>query len=627
MSRTIILFFLTTSMIFCCLGNEPYQNMPNVPQWAKEAIWYQIFPERFWNGDKSNDPTPEDMEGGWPYFIPENWQIHPWTSDWYKLQPWESNIDWHRHFSWATAGGEPNFYAAAGLRRYGGDLQGVLDRLDYLQELGINAIYFNPLFESPSHHKYDATMYHHIDNNFGPNPDRDRIILSKEDPADPATWQWTTSDSLFLELLKECHRRNIRVIIDGVFNHVGYTFWAFQDVLKNQQDSKFKDWFIVKSWDDPATPQNEFDYHGWNGVRDLPEITEDESGLVDGPRQHVKAVVHRWMDPNADGDPSDGIDGWRLDVAEKVNINFWRDFRKWVKEVNPNAYITGEIWWEDWQRNKMFNAAPWLQGDVFDAVMNYRWGRAAMQFVIDDENSIDAQGFCDSIKAVLRDYPGENVYVLQNMVDSHDMERLASQVVNPDRWPDHGGSPNQNPDFDVRKPNETERLKQKLIIGMQMTSPGAPLIYYGDEAGMWGGDDPDCRKPMVWPELEYEIEVSHPFGKQRPRDEVKFEADLFDWYKKMIRIRNANPALAVGDIDFFFVDNSKGILGFERDGRGQTVFVILNNNPKPQTVKIGPTSALSENALLTDLVTGEKMSVLDNQFQISFNRYQIMILK
>jgi glycosidase len=275
----------------------------------------------------------------------------------------------------------------------------------------------------------------------------------------------------------------------------------------------------------------------------------------------------------------------------------------------------------------MFNAAPWLQGDVFDAVMNYRWGRAAMQFVIDDTNQVAAQGFVDSINAVLWDYPVENVYVLQNMVDSHDMERLASQTVNPDRWLDHNGNPAQNPEFDVRKPNETERLKQKLIIGMQMTSPGAPMIYYGDEAGMWGGDDPDCRKPMVWSELEYEPEVSHPFGKQRQKDEVKFEKDIFEWYKKMIEIRRQNHPSTLGDIDFFLVDNSKGTLGYKRTYQDQSLFVILNNRNVLQTIEVELPNLHSSKGTVTELIKGEEIISTRQKFRISLAPYQIMVLK
>lgn len=589
-------------------------NKENVPDWAKEAIWYQIFVERFWNGDKNNDPTLEDTKGGWPFILVEKWQIHPWTSDWYELQPWEE-------------GRGRDFYWNAGLRRYGGDLQGILDRLDYLQNLGINAIYFNPLFEAPSHHKYDATMYHHIENNFGPNPVKDSKIWESENPADPTTWRWTTADSLFIQLLKACHQRNIRVIIDGVFNHVGLTFWAFQDVKEKQMNSIFRDWFIINRWDDPATPEDEFDYEGWSGIKDLPEFREDENGIVEGPRQHIKAIVERWMDPDGDGDPSDGIDGWRLDVAEKVNINFWRDFRKWVKEINPDAYITGEIWWEDWRKNKMFNAAPWLQGDVFDAVMNYRWGRAAKQFVVDVKNKITPSAFSDSIQKVFQEYPRENVYVLMNMVGSHDMERLPSQAVNPDRWSDHGGNPAQDKNFDVRKPDDQERLKQKLVVGMQMTCPGAPLIYYGDEAGMWGGDDPDCRKPMIWPEIVYDPEVSHPFGKKRPVDQVTFDRELFNWYKKLIQIRQENKALSLGSISFLLKENSYGVLGYLREYQNQKILVLVNSSSENQIIALQSNQLGLQSPKLIDLISEKMFEFSAGDLSLPLKPFQILLLK
>jgi glycosidase len=158
-------------------------------------------------------------------------------------------------------------------------------------------------------------MYHHIDNNFGPNPDLDREIWNQEDAGNRETWKWTSADSLFLQLIEECHDRNIKIIIDGVFNHVGTTFWAFQDILRNQEKSLYKDWFTIKKWDDPQTEVNEFNYEYWMGARDLPEFKEDENGLVDVVKEHIHAIVKRWMDPNQDGDPSDGIDGWRLDAC------------------------------------------------------------------------------------------------------------------------------------------------------------------------------------------------------------------------------------------------------------------------------------------------------------------------
>ncbi|MCI0495203.1 alpha-glucosidase C-terminal domain-containing protein, partial [candidate division KSB1 bacterium] len=427
---------------------------------------------------------------------------------------------------------------------------------------------------------------HHIDNNFGPNPEKDREIWASENPADPATWQWTTADSLFLKLIQQCHGRGIKVIIDGVFNHVGLTFWAFQNVVNNQQASPFKDWFTIKNWDDPTTPENEFEYEGWNGVRDLPEIKEDRNGLVTGPREHVRAIVQRWMDPNGDGDPSDGIDGWRLDVAEKVNIAFWRDFTKWVKAVNPEGYITGEIWWEDWQHNKMMNAKPWLQGDAFDAVMNYRVARAIKKFIVDQKEQISVKAFVDSLQQIYDDYGWEHSLVCQNLMDSHDVDRLGSQIVNPDRWYDHWAAPKDNPDYDVRKPNEAELAKLRLILIIQMTLPGAPMIYYGAEAGVWGGDDPDCRKPMVWPELNYEDEGSHPFGKIRPVDRIEFNYDLFNYYKTLIKIRKEHRALSLGEYQTLLMDDQRSILAFERKFPHDNVVVVLNNSDFKQSLHL-----------------------------------------
>ncbi len=600
--------------LFALTAQNFGQIIPLVPKWAKEAVWYQIFPERFANADKLNDPQIDDLKGSWPYFQNEGWKIHPWTSDWYKLQPWEKV-------------NEKDFYWNAGNRRYGGDIQGVIDKLDYLKELGITAIYFNPLFESPSLHKYDAAMYHHIDNNFGPNPKKDKEIWAEENPADPSTWKWTTADKLFLKLIDECHKRGIKIIIDGVFNHTGTTFWAFQDIVKNQQNSKYKDWFTIKSWDDPNTTENEFDYAGWLGVKDLPEIREDETGIVSGPREHIHANVKRWMDPNGDGDPSDGIDGWRLDVAEMVNHNFWKVFRSWVKEINPNAYIVGEIWWDDWQNYKMMNAAPWLQGDQFDAVMNYRFTRALKNFVVNKKEPIGPRGFVDSLTTLFKDYGKVNYYALMNLLGSHDTERLASMIVNPDIWYDHAANPAQNKDFDVRKPNDEEMKKQKLMVAMQFTLPGVPHIYYGDEVGMWGGDDPDCRKPMVWKELKYDSETSHPFGNLRANDEVVYDEDLFRFYQKIISIRKENKALSLGDIQFFLLDETKKILAYKRELNGKKIFVIVNNNFLSNKVCFEKEKFLSGKKSFIDLMSGYKVMMNQNKFVLQLEPYQVMILK
>lgn len=605
------LLLVITLLLFtyCSLQKEK----DRVPEWAKHAVWYQIFPERFNNGDTLNDPNPIDMEGGWPYETPEGWQTTPWSSDWYKMQPWEKD---NGH----------DFYWNAGTRRYGGDLQGVIDKLDYLQELGITAVYFNPVFESPSLHKYDASMYHHIDNNFGPDTEGDRKIWAEENPEDPATWQWTSADKLFLKLIDEAHKRGMKIIIDGVFNHVGSTFWAFQSLQDKQQGSKYKDWFTVKEWDDKNTPENEFDYEGWYGVKDLPEIKEDENGLVESFANHIHDILKRWMDPNGDGDPSDGIDGWRLDVAEMVNIKYWKKFRSQVKEINPEAYITGEIWWKDWNNNVMMNASPWLQGNTFDAVMNYRFTKAVKKFIVDQGTQINASAFVDSLTTLTNEYNKENLYALMNLLGSHDVERLASLIVNPDIWYDHRAKPNETPGWDVRKPNDKEMLIQKLAVGIQMTMPGAPMIYYGDEAGMWGGDDPDCRKPMVWRESNYETETTHPFGKQRPEDKVKFNEEIFNWYKKLISIRIGNDVLSIGEIEYFMKDDDNKILAYRRYNNNESIFVVINNNDVEKEAALDLHKYKKENDL-TDLVTGEVIKNDDTSVIVKLQPYQILILR
>ncbi len=608
MKKIKILFVLLAVLTINCAA-----QVTGVPQWAKKAVWYQIFPERFYNGDKKNDPAPEDMKGAWPYFVPEGWQVHPWTSDWFKLQPWEVKTG-------------KDFYWNAGVRRYGGDIQGIIDKLDYLKKLGITAIYLNPVFESPSSHKYDATMYHHIDNNFGPDPAKDREIWAKEDPGNPATWQWTTADKLFLKLIKECHKRGMKIIIDGVFNHTGTTFWAFQDIVKNQKNSRYKDWYTIKSWDDPAAG-TKFDYEGWLGVKDLPEIREDANGLVKGPREHIHDIVKRWMDPNGDGNPEDGIDGWRLDVAEMVNHNFWKDFRKWVKGINPDAYIVGEIWWDDWQHYKMMVATPWLKGDEFDAVMNYRFARDLKDFAVNKKEPIDARGFVDSLNILYKQYPKENIYVMMNLLDSHDVERIASQLVNPDILYDHGGNSSQNKNFDVRKPNAVEKVRQEMIAAVQFTLPGAPQIYYGDEAGMWGGDDPDCRKPMVWKEFKYDTERAHPLGYERKPDAVKFDNALFNRYRLLAAIRNGNEVLSLGDIKFRFVDSEKNILIYSREYMGKEIMVAVNNNPEAKTIELGTENLFAGKNVIEDMITKKKIKMDKDKINLKLAPYEAMILK
>lgn len=573
----IIIFFLS-SIVFT-------QN----PNWVKDAIWYQVFPDRFYNGDTTNDPTKESLCGVWPWEKQDWWEVSPWTSDWYELQQWEKSNgnDYDYQFQ---------------LRRYGGDIQGIIDKLDYLQDLGINAIYLNPVFDSPSSHKYGAAMYHHIDRYFGPDPIGDSQIIELENPSDPLTWQWTSADKLFIQLIDEVHKRDMYIIIDGVFNHVGLTFWAFQDVIQNRENSRYYEWFNITGSGllDQSHLNNFMDlpeafvpiggkpmsYTGY--VEDLPAFRQDEFGPVGPVRNHLHEIIKRWMDPNNDGDPSDGINGWRIDVAERLQIQFWDIFSKWVHDINPNAYITGEVWWEDYWNNKHFDASPWLTPERFDAVMNYRFGDAMFNFFINQKQQIKPSELQTLLESFINEYGEEVAFDLQNILDSHDMERLASAVVNPDRWMDHANNLKWNKEFDIRRPNSDELNIQKTIVAFQFFFIGTPFIYYGDEVGMWGADDPDCRKPMIWDEFIYQDEVTHPCDTwddcsySRPVDKVTVNQDLLDFYKSLISIRNKYPVLRRGTYKTHYINDDNGIFAFIRELDDEKVIAIFNSSDKTQ---------------------------------------------
>lgn len=529
-----------------------------VPEWAKKAVWYQIFPERFRNGDTRNDPTATDagVSG-------REWHISPWTGDWYQLQPWE-----RKH--------SDKFYDVVFDRRYGGDLEGVIDELPYLKNLGINAIYFNPIFESNSLHKYNTSTYIHVDHNFGPDPEGDLRTMSEENPADPSTWKWTSADKEFLKLIAKAHSVGIRVIIDGVFNHVGTDFWAFKDVVKKQQKSDFKDWFVIRSWDDP-TAGTKFEYDCWWGVKSLPVFRKDTiTGLVHGPYEHIMAITKRWMEP--DGKPQNGIDGWRLDVPNEVPHPFWKDWRKEVKSLNPNALIIGEIW---------DDASAWLKGDEFDGVMNYEFAKAVVKFFINKKMKIGPSQFDSTLHAVRDFYPNDIDYVLQNLVDSHDTDRLESMIMNPDRDFNSNNSPRNNKDYNVAKPDAAGIKRQELVALFQMTYVGAPMIYYGDEAGMWGATDPDERKPMLWADMKYEDEKSSPVaGPNRPDDRNVFNEELFDFYSKLVHERVTDPALQVGTYKTLIADDSNQVFVFERQYGEKEAVVGFNLSSRTQTVNL-----------------------------------------
>ena len=495
----------------------------HTPEWAKHAVWYQVMVDRFRNGDPSNDRQP----------------VRPWTSEWFTPSPWEGKDGqtFYEHFVFD--------------RQYGGDLAGLEEKLPYLKDLGINAIYLNPVFKAESHHKYNAETYLHIDDHFAVKGDYEKIS-DKEDHTAPSTWVWTESDKRFLAFLKEAHDMGLKVIIDGVFNHVGTAHPAFQDVKENREKSRYADWFDVRSWDP-------FEYEGWFGHPALPVFKKSPDGLAsETVKQYIFNVTRRWMDPDGDGDPSDGIDGWRLDVPNEVPAPFWVEWRQVVKSINPDAYITGEIWDQ---------ADQWLDGRHFDAVMNYEFSKVAVAWIFDKKWKITPSEADRRFRELRLAYPLEATLVLQNLMNSHDTDRVASMAHNPDRAYDHGNRIQDNgPKYDNTKPKPRAYQKVRLAALLQMTYVGAPMVYYGDEVGMWGADDPTCRKPMLWKDLEpYDV----------PQDNFVME-DHRAYYQRVIALRNAHPALRTGTFRTLLTDDDQDVWAFLRTNHDEQLIVALN---------------------------------------------------
>ncbi len=500
------------------------------PDWAKNAVWYQVMVERFRNGDPKNDPS----------------NTLPWTHDWSTAAGAEGKDGqtFYRHFVFD--------------RFFGGDLAGLQSKLPYLKSLGVNALYLMPMFQATTPHKYNTTSFVHVDEHFGAGNDYS-AAAAQEDVLDPKSWTMTASDQAFVHFLAEAKKQGFRVVIDGVFNHVGTGHPAFQDVKKNGPASRFADWFDIKSWDP-------FTYDAWWGFSELPVLKKDATNGITSAaaREHIFAVTRRWMDPNGDGDPSDGVDGWRLDVPNEVPLAFWRQWRKLVKQINPNAFISGEIWGR---------AEEYFAGDSFDAVMNYEFAKPAIEWVGNKAQKIPASEVDRKLAEVRVAYPAEAHYALMNLLDSHDTDRVASMMKNPDRVYNQANRAQDGAAYDQEKPGPEEYAKQRLLALLQMTYVGAPMIYYGDEVGMWGASDPNNRKPMLWQDLQ-------PY--QNAQDAVDLE--MLQYYKQIIALRQQHAALRTGSFRTVLTDDVQDVWAFVREGSGEQVLVALNAGAKPSTV-------------------------------------------
>lgn len=458
------------------------------PDWAKGLVWYQVFPERFRNGNLGNDPSA--------------WDVSPldWDADWAGVHDEEIERAWNRGriapemFGRAQVSTGTTMRGGVYARRYGGDLQGLYEQLSEIKAMGFTGVYLCPVFESRSLHKYDASDHRHIDPMLGhPGRIEDRgpghtSLREGEDPYDESTWAWTPADRWFVDVfLPRAKSLGLRVMLDGVWNHVGLDHFAFQDVRLNGEDSAFADWFEVV-FDDHGRL---IGWQGWSRVNgSLPEFRHVGDDIAPGPKAHVMAVTRRWMDPDGDGDPSDGIDGWRLDVAGEIGAGFWADWRGLVKSINPDALIVAEIW---------HDADEMLGDAAFDSQMNYPFAYAVSDWLSIGNASVlgNAEVVANRLRGVF--HHGAEIDLVQlNLMGSHDTERLSSMMQN--SWP--RGYDNESSrwfaGYEADLVDGDARSRALAAIATMVASPGAVMMYNGDEYGVAGADDPDNRRPLGW---------------------------------------------------------------------------------------------------------------------------------
>jgi neopullulanase len=460
---------------------------PKTPEWVRDAVFYQIFPDRFARSVAVAKPR--------------------------HLDDWGSPPTYHGY--------------------QGGDLVGVAKHLDYLQDLGITAVYFTPVFQSASNHRYHTHDYEKVDPMLGGNAALRRLI-------------------------DQSHARRIRVILDGVFNHASRGFFQFHDIMENGAESAYLDWFHVNTFPLNAyDPDKRPNYGAWWGLPALPKFNTGSPEV----REFLWGIGRKWIDF--------GIDGWRLDVPNEIDDDsFWREFRHRVKDGNPDAYIVGEVWTD---------AQRWLRGDMWDAVMNYQFTRACIAFFIGAEASDDlkrtslhpagppgAEAFARSIERLLKLYAPSITEVMLNLLGSHDMARFLTLA-------------------------RDDLSALRLATAFQMTYPGAPSIYYGDEIGMRGGHDPANRGAFPWHQRE------------------SWNTELLHEFQRLIALRKARPALRRGS---FRVLHAVGELFVHARQLGdETVLVAFNTGRSASRLSLGLGDMAPRPGILEDVWTRKAVAI------------------
>ena len=495
-----------------------------VPDWAKDVVYYYIFPERFRNGNKANDPKP-----GVTRYHDHTVEVHP---KWLGI-PYRAN----------TGDGSDEYYNND---FFGGDLAGVIEKLDYIKDLGANTIYMTPIFQAASNHKYDTADYSNIDPHFGDNED-------------------------FKTLCKEAAKRGIRVLLDASLNHTGSDsvyFDRFNNFKSNgafagakiNPTSPYADWYSF----DPSKTDPDQQYKGWVGVRDLPELNKASPSFREYAFSGKDSIMKQWLDR--------GASGWRMDVAPWVPDDFWREWRKAVKGHNPNALTVSESY---------FDSSKFLLGDMFDSTMNYIFRNA----VIDYANGKSAHDSYRYIEFMREAYPQQSFYALMNLLSSHDQPRTLHVF----------GYQNENTDAATIA---AAKQKLKLAVFFQMIFPGAPTVYYGDEVGMIGGEDPYNRAPYPWADQG---------GKP--------DTELLAEYKKLIKLRKDNPVLSHGSLEApLYIDSNLIVLA--REFKNTIAITATNNAAAPKTINIQIPVDIKAKSFV-DALSKERIQLIDGKINIT----------
>ena len=515
----------------------------STPDWAKGAVMYQIFTDRFYNGDKSNDVE---------------------TNEYYYIGDYSRRVtNWDK------------YPANMGVREfYGGDLQGVMDKLDYLQELGVEVVYFNPLFVSPSNHKYDIQDYDYIDPHYGkivddggevlPDGVTDNSQATKYKKRTTGLKNLEASNELFIKLVEELHRRGMKVILDGVFNHCGsFNKWMDRERIYEGEkdyepgayisaDSPYRSYFRFFKEEPENWPYNG-NYDGWWGHDTLPKLNYEDSVKLEN---YILYIGRKWVSPPYN------VDGWRLDVAadlgrsNEYNHDFWKKFRRAVKDANPNALILAEHYGDP---------SDWLKGDEWDTVMNYdafmepiTWFLTGMEKHSDEAREEllgNIDNFIGSMAHHMSNMLTPSLQVAMNELSNHDHSRFLTRTNHMVGRVEHLGPEAAN--------EYVNKAVMREAVVMQMTWVGAPTIYYGDEAGVCGFTDPDNRRTYPWGREDHELIAFH---------------------KEAIRIHKEHPALRTGSLKI--LSGEENVLSYARFKGNDRIVIVINNRSERTEVKV-----------------------------------------